>query len=397
LANSGQKQPKCGGRRGGSRMRTEEAVHGVSEFVKFMTSAGVENRKDYSAWKKEHEEAMSELFWYEKIGKMPKITSLINADFHKKHPLVLLNYSKVAHNTLHGFDNGWTDPVRICRGTVFDLDGNLVALGFPKFFNYGMHPETMELPGLPCEATVKKDGHLGIIFEYANEFIMTTRGSFTSNTSKVGNQLLAEHISAHNWSKVYPREITALTEFIHPMTEIYTKYDGRCSFDIIGAYNRNTLEDFSYQGLQKLGETISLPVTELWTGESINDLIALMQDRSIDNQEGYVLRFSNGLRIKVKFIRYLAKMAEKQLGSNGHRYLMNKMRNGKLQDMINTLEEEIYDDAIRMLGEIMLAISVPGKPQDKWRKLYNVVPPEKSTDYFRGICRKFVKAVTGQS
>ncbi|MCC7527074.1 MAG: hypothetical protein IT342_01055 [Candidatus Melainabacteria bacterium] len=67
---------------------------------------------------------------------MPSVTSLIRPFFHPGLPLVGLNYTEVAHVTLHAFALGWTPAIRLCRGIVFNRRGTLVA--FPL---YGLVPE----------------------------------------------------------------------------------------------------------------------------------------------------------------------------------------------------------------------------------------------------------------
>ena len=143
-----------------------------------------------------------------------------------------------------------------------------------------------------------------------------------------------------------------------------------------------------------LGGILHLPVTEIWRGSSFGELHALMADTSVSNEEGYVVRFGNGLRIKLKFKTYIGLMVAEKLNFT---YLMNRAAsgNGNLERMISTLPEEIYLEALQMLGEILMRVCAAEKPRDRWRELYKLVPEEEATPYFRGVCRNFVKSLQG--
>jgi hypothetical protein len=374
-------------------LSTKQAIANLKKFVRLLVKDGVNNKASYKAWIKAdgNKAKMAKIFCYTELDGMPSITSLVNAFFHPKLSLIGLNYTQTAHNTLFEFPQGWTDELRLCRGIVFDRKANLVALPFPKFFNYGENPETRDLPtDMAFEATNKQDGHLGIIFQYRGRIILTSRGSFVSATSVLGNEMLAEHIQTLGPDHSWPKHHTLLVEIIHPDTQVYVDYDGQEEFILIGAYNFQTLEDVDYYGLCLLAQQFNLTATTIHQGKSLDELIAFMTDRQISNQEGYVIRFSSGLRVKIKFQTYIGYMVADKLS---YTYLMNRMITGNLQRMLDTLPEEIYKIALEMLGQIMLHVSVPGTPKDKWRKLYEVMPPDQATAYFKTVCRNFVKTL----
>ncbi len=375
-------------------MERGELVKGIKslkEFIKLIVDDKISDKKSYSQWAKECNGKMEQLFWYKQERGMPAIHSLVGVFFHPTLPLLGLNYTPVAHNTLFKFQEGWTVPLRLCRGIVFDRDGNLAAKAFPKFFNYGENKETANLPDLPFEATEKKDGHLGIIFEYKGELLVTTRGSFVSRTSKLAANMLNVYEKQFNWKKAYPKEITILVEIIHPLTKVITDYVDKEEFVAIGAFNRETFIDYGYNKLRCLAEKLGLKTSEIWSGKSLAELRVLIKDHSVKNKEGYVARFSNGLRVKFKFESYIAEMIKRKLD---YKYLMSRFISGNLPKTMELLDEELLRTAKEMLGEILIAVSKPGAAQDKWRALYMIVPEKESTSHFQGICRQFVKHIT---
>lgn len=365
------------------------AILALSGFVQTFIEAGVKDAKTFNDWKKQNNEYMQIIFNYPSDHGLPAITGLVKPFFHDTLPLVGLNYTPLAHNTLHEFPQGWTTALRLCRGIVFDHNGDLIALPFIKFFNLGENPETTNLPPEPFEATAKQDGHLGIIFRYHDEFIITTRGSFYSPTIKFARRMLSSYVKKHNWDNTLKSGLTVLVEIIHPETKVYIDYGKKKEFQIIGAYSTGDglMKDWRYPELMVLGSVLGLPVTSIWSGETIKDLITLIRDRTIHNQEGYVLRFESGLRVKLKFENYIGLMVRDKLSPT---YLMQRMIAGNLEKMLLMLPEEIHDIALNMLGEIMLRVATPGSTKDRWRRLYDL-PHETSDNYFQSVCRQFVK------
>lgn len=106
---------------------------------------------------------------------------------HPTLDLTIWNYSpKVQYERL------WDDITLQCRGLVTNSKGEIVARPFKKFFNYEEHkPE--DLPNEEYEVYEKMDGSLGILFYYENEWIMATRGSFTSEQSIKGTEMLKKY------------------------------------------------------------------------------------------------------------------------------------------------------------------------------------------------------------
>jgi RNA ligase len=371
-----------------------EAVQRLSEFVRLLSRDWATNRRLANRWQRNplNWPKMEKLFDYHQKDGMPSISSLVSVSHHPDLDLVLLNYTPAAHNTLHAFPQGWTEPLRLCRGIVFDRNGELVALPFRKFFNYGEHPETMVLSDEPFEATVKYDGHLGIIFRYQDQIILTTRGEFTSKSSLIGNAMLKDYLNG--WQTIFPGNLTLAVEIIHPETRVFTDYSFT-GFMTIGATDINSLDELSYREIVKFAEYLGLPFAEAWEGNDIAQLIQYMQNPTVLNQEGYVVRFTqSGIRMKLKFQTYIGKMVAAKLS---YTYLMNRIMSGNLERMLDTLPEEILDQAKRMLGEIMLAISISGPFDDvkiqkaRWQRLYNLASEEKRTSYFEEVCRRFVR------
>lgn len=376
-------------------MEEREAINKLGAFVQKLIQDGVRDKMAFREWRKKNKEIMESFFDYAKFTdeKIQPITALVSVFFHPQEPLVGLNYTPVAHNTLHQFPAGWTMPLRLCRGIIFDYDGKLIAKPFSKFFNVGENEETKKLPNMPFDATAKHDGHLGIIFDYQGRLFVTTRGSFESKSALIATEMLKNYFIKKWWTKKFPTHLTVLVEIIHPETKVHVDYKRKKKFILIGAYDRNTLQDFDYETLLRLGRDLGLKVTERWQGTSLQDLKELMKDLSVENKEGYVVRFQNGYRVKFKFATYINLMVKEKLS---YSYLMRRIISGNLQKMIENLPEELYAEAEAMVKKLKKVQSpaFANMPERERRQyLYELVEPEKSTSYYRSICRDFLKHI----
>jgi len=367
-----------------------DGLFSLTDFVKRIVYDGVSDKTSFRVWCKSHEQEMEAFFGYTRRQGMPPITSLVSASFHPTEPLIMLNYTAGAHNTLHEFPEGWTWPLRFCRGIVFDNTGMIVAQAFSKFFNYGEHPETMDLPEHESfEATLKYDGHLGIIFRYKEKFFITTRGDFLSPTAKMAEVMLQRYVTRYNWNTKMGEGFTLLVEVVHPSTKVFVDYGGREELVLLSVRINGSHREWAYSHVARLGNDLGLSVAERWGGDSLSDLKKFMQDFSVANTEGYVVCFpASMLRVKFKFATYINMMVAKKLS---YKYLMQRMISGNLDKMIGNLPEEVFERAQEML-EILKSIVRDESLGDKEKKdkLYGLVSLKDSTQYYRKICRDFL-------
>lgn len=364
-----------------------EAIQNLSVMIQQIDRDGVSRKSDWTAWRKENVALIDETLDYQRRDGMPESGTLVKAFFHPELPLIGLNYTPVAHNTLHLHgERGWTLPLRLCRGIVFDRSGRLVALPFPKFFNYGEHPETTRPPYGPFDATVKHDGHLGIVFEYEGQWLITTRGTFGYRTAQLGQAMLDESIARRGWPERLDPNVNPLVEIIHPETKVHLHYR-KSRLILIGANNRASYEDADYRQLRALGRLMGLEVTKRWVGHNLADLKDLMYDLSVHNREGFVARMVDGRRIKFKFKSYLSKMIGAKLTPH---YVMNRLMNGSYEKLMMGLDFEVQNEAGQIVERVIAAAGQPCEPlKERRQRLYDLLPDSKS-QYQRGICRKFL-------
>ncbi len=195
------------------------------------------------------------------------------------------------------FDRQWNDATLMARGLVLDVDRQqVVATPFPKFFNVGEGQNT--IPALAFETFEKVDGSLIIIFWHQGAWRTATKGSLRSKQAQWAARQLA---LTGDPSGVLRKGTTYLAEAIYPENRIVIRYEEQ-GLVLLGAYDEDGHEH-SYQELQAVGDMMGWRVARRYAYSSVADLIARSADLPA-SEEGFVLRFTDGLRLKVKGEEY---------------------------------------------------------------------------------------------
>ena len=219
---------------------------------------------------------------------------LLYKQAHPTLPLTIWNYSeKVQYE-------GLFDGVTLnARGLVTDENGNIVARPFKKFFNM---EENKHTPTEKFDVFEKMDGSLGILFYYQDQWVMATRGSFVSEQAIKGFEMLKNY----DYEKLH-KNYTYLFEIIYKENRIVVQYD----YDdliLLGMIDTKTgyEVDLHNEGtdlrlknlIDNIGFKIVRKFNKIKSYEPLKHFIP-------NSKEGYVVRFSNGDRIKIKGEEYL--------------------------------------------------------------------------------------------
>lgn len=219
---------------------------------------------------------------------------LLHKQVHPKFPLTIWNYSEKVQ-----YENLWSDLLLQCRGLVTDECGNIVARPFKKFFNYS---ENKHIPTENFDVLRKEDGSLGILFYYNGEWILSTRGSFTSDQSVKGFNLLKKY----DYSRLQ-KKFTYLFELIIKDNRIVVDYGNYEDVILLGMIETETGYEVDLYGdvdlvYVNMIRNTKIPIVKKYDG--ITDYTVL-KDMIGKNEEGFVVKFSNGDRIKIKGDEYL--------------------------------------------------------------------------------------------
>ena len=282
-----------------------------------------------------------------------RLENLLDAELMEKHirdgviarqrhplfPLYIVNYTHQCQ-----FNGPWDDVTMQCRGLIYDDMGNVIARPFRKFWNLNdsRFPETQEanLPADLPEITKKYDGSLGIFWRYERDWGIATRGSFISDQSKWATE----------WAKridigCFPSTYTPLFEIIYPENRIVVNYDfsGLVLLTMIGIEYG---DEPSRRLLESRARTAGCRMVERFD-KSLAECVA---DNS-KNEEGYVLRWPNGLRIKVKLPEYVR--LHKLITGISPKSIWEMLKAGEdCEELLRDVPQEFEDWVLRWEGKI---------------------------------------------
>jgi len=217
------------------------------------------------------------------------LEGLLHKQTHPTLDLTIWNYSpKVQYERL------WDDITIQCRGLVTNSKGEIVARPVKKFFNYEEYTSE-EIPNELFDVFEKMDGSLGILFNYEDEWIFATRGSFTSPQSIKGKQILDAN---YNVGELFKNH-TYLFEIIYPENRIVVDYGEEEKLVLLGAIETKTGIEDDISIYYHYGYDI------VTTYKTQNGGYDSLKGGISKDKEGYVIRFKNGFRMKIKGDEYV--------------------------------------------------------------------------------------------
>ena len=216
---------------------------------------------------------------------------MVNERRHDFLPLTIYSYSKSAQFAPRSV---WSHMLCLCRGLVLDDSYNIVARPLKKFWNIEEESafKIKELFNMEYTISKKIDGSLGILFYYNGQWIWSTRGSFISEQALEAEKIHNEKFYSYD---ILKKDYTYLFEIIYPENRIVVDYGDTRDLILLAIFNKNNEQEIlEYPSQYKCAELIS-------KAQSPSEL----KSKNISNEEGYVLRFNNGYRVKIKFENYV--------------------------------------------------------------------------------------------
>ena len=214
----------------------------------------------------------------------------INVTKHDLVDLYILNYSKICT-----IDQMWNDVTEKCRGLIVDAVGNIRALPFKKFYNYEEIQDKSVIPNLPFKAYEKMDGSLGISYWIGNTMFLATRGSFNSEQAQIGTAIL--HSKGWDVLNQLDKNLTYLFEIITQEDPKVVNYGELEEIILLAVIDTNTGKELNVDDFRGLFETVE-EYKDITNWETLRD------DIDGTNREGFVIKFENGFRLKLKYQEY---------------------------------------------------------------------------------------------
>ena len=196
------------------------------------------------------------------------------------------------------YEQAWDIFTCMARCLILDhVEKKVVATPFPKFFNWGetdYYPDDEELT-----AFEKMDGCLGTVFNHKGVWRFASKSSLAGPVAERG-QLLLDRVD----KKGLNEGTTYMFELLTPIMRIVVPYTTE-ELVMLAGYNEQGFEiPWSY--VEDAAAESGLNVPKIKRFKSMADCVAYTEPLGYQ-EEGYVVRFSSGHRVKVKSDGYLVK------------------------------------------------------------------------------------------
>lgn len=296
---------------------------------------------------------------------------------HPRLPLDVYCYTEKAV-----YEARWTDTTRKCRGLVVGPQDSIVGWCMPKFFNASEHIEgrayTDPLPDEPFQIFTKIDGSLGTVFNYEGQWLVATKGGFSSEQAAWAQDWLYNR----DLSELNPAN-TYITEIVYPENRIVVQNGKLKSLVLLAVFGDDGKEK-TLTGHGGAWERLGGYVTREWPAAKLSRLLFYAQrNQRMDGtpvsgtqSEGYVLKYRSGIRAKVKFSDYIR--LHGVVTGLTERQVWEVLRDGKsLDSLFEVLPDEYHDwleitasmlrsqfrDYGQRLAGVLLESGVPADPR----------------------------------
>ena len=249
---------------------------------------------------------------------------MITSRAHPSGQLTIYNYT-----TKTQYKNCWTEESMQCRGLICDNNGNIIARPFKKFFNLDEHKGP--LPDEYFDVYEKLDGSLGILYFFQEVPYISSRGSFDSKQALIASTML--HGQYKNSIPLLDKTKTYLFELIHPENKFVVDYGEEKSLNLLAIIDTETGQEYNFQEHIGLG----FPLVKNFNAKDIKELKQL----NLTNKEGFVIKFKNGLRLKLKFANYTEMHAVVSKITNVTVWEMLREKKS-FEEMISNLPDELF-------------------------------------------------------
>lgn len=201
-------------------------------------------------------------------------------------PLTQYTYSKSCV-----YEGNWNLFTIIARGLIVDHE-RIIAYPFPKFWN--LSENKTEIPDLPFECIEKCDGSLIISYHYFGSWQTATKGSFHSDQAIWAKSF----IDKNHYEKWMNPGWTYLYEAIYPSNRIVVNYGPEEKLVLLGVYT-----DIGYELSLDALKVFPCPRAKVYSFVDLATIV-IHAETLPATEEGYVLKYSDNTRVKIKGDEY---------------------------------------------------------------------------------------------
>lgn len=239
-------------------------------------------------------------------------------------------------------DDFWDDVTRNNRGHIYEkTTGKLVARTFEKFFNFNelsLDKQQDLLKNNDFTVSKKYDGCLGIIYKYNNELRCNSRGSFDNYVVKAMKRIIA---SKRIEEEILDLPYNLVVEVISHETKIVLDYDFE-DLVLLTAYSYNNFNEASIADADDIAKKLNLKRPEQY--KMTYDELFKWQKEHDWTEEGFVLRYSDNYRVKMKSEDYMRISALKANLNGRHIWDILKNNHSNYRDTMKEIMKDTPDE-----------------------------------------------------
>lgn len=227
---------------------------------------------------------------------------------NEEHGYTIINYNVAFEDTFPSVVDERTAILRECRGITFDnATGRVINRKFHKFFNVFEREETRIENidfSVDHQALMKLDGSMISPLLIGNKIRWATKMGLTDIAKQVDtfveDKPNYDRFAEHMWDI----RMTPIFEWCSRFNRVVIDYPVS-TLALLAVRDNETGEYMSYSDLITLDAEYNLNLVPQVSG-TIDDISAFIERTArLENEEGYIISFANGMRYKVKAEQYL--------------------------------------------------------------------------------------------
>ena len=231
-------------------------------------------------------------------------TGKFTVEKHNSADIYIYGYSQMDSDTSRRIK--WNNTNINLRGLIVDSKGNVLSRSFQKFFTFKKYlskntifmteGQIKTIKSDKMRIFEKVDGTFTVLYWIDNIPYLATQRSFRSPKALKATKILYNKYS-HTFDKL-DKNKTYIFEAIYHETKVLVDYGNEHKLYLLGIVDTETGKDYE---LKDIGFPIAKEYTqELQQIKNLDDL----KNLNLPNMEGFVIKYGDGLRIKIKFPWY---------------------------------------------------------------------------------------------
>ncbi len=261
------------------------------------------------------------------------------------------------------YEKYWNETTRASRGIIFDsVTGELVSWTPDKFFNVNEMPETIleNLPTQDYQVFEKVDGSFVSVswWEKGQEWIFATRGSFESEQAHHAQLIFLYKDGDINPGacEILNKNYTYIFEVLYPENRhnegarLVVDYGDVRTLVGLAIYDKVNKKELTYIEANNELAKVGFRHAKKFNDFDLNKVTELQKTLGAQD-EGFVVLFANGLRVKFKTEEYVR--MNRILNSMNVKTVWESMVDGKVPvEYMRAVPEEIREEAEKFKAQL---------------------------------------------